>query len=271
MFNVKPFPIEPQDVTSLLVKLFRKRTDLAVTDISSARLDNSSCCDLESQSGMSSTGRLTDDESPPGTPGSGVAMAPAAARKALRKKRKEQLKKRKSASKLSSSKRTEQRRVHINTLVDCGEYKRDDSSGSDSKYEIQKSLSVLFVDDDRTLRRLAMRALKNIMPDCRVREAQSGESALILCQTEVFDVIFVDQYMVSSVESLVGTDTVKALRKNGVSSIICGLSANQQEVEFKQAGADHFLQKPFPCKEDELGPVLVELLMKRSEMKRPAC
>ena len=266
MFHVKPFPIEPQNVTGMLVKLFRKRTDLAVTDCSSNMLGSSEG-DLESHSGRSSSGLLTDDESPPETPGSSVgfaAMPPAA------KKRNQHMKKKLSAASMGSrNKKKEQRRARIDAMIANGEFKLEYNETA-PKYELQKSLSVLFVDDDRTLRRLAMRALKALLPDCRVREAQSGESALILCETEIFDVIFIDQYMVSTVESLVGTETVKALRKQGVGSIICGLSANQQEGEFIQAGADHFIQKPFPCKEDELGPILVNMMANRNEKKRPA-
>ena len=137
-------------------------------------------------------------------------------------------------------------------------------SSSTRSTNLPKKLSVLFVDDDRTLRRLAMRGLKNLIPDCHVRETCSGESALILCETDSFDIIFMDMYMTSTTDnSMTGTEAVIALRAKGVTSLICGLSANQEGGSFLRAGADHFILKPFPCKESELRPELVGLLAKR--------
>jgi CheY-like chemotaxis protein len=56
---------------------------------------------------------------------------------------------------------------------------------------------------------------------------------------------------------LLGTETVRALRANGVDARICGLSANDMEKNFLGAGADAFMIKPFPCQE---GPLTGELL-----------
>jgi hypothetical protein len=55
---------------------------------------------------------------------------------------------------------------------------------------------------------------------------------------------------------LLGTETVHALRANGFKNRICGLSANNVEDQFLQAGADAFMFKPFPC---EGGALLSEL------------
>jgi hypothetical protein len=52
------------------------------------------------------------------------------------------------------------------------------------------NLSVLFVDDDRNLRKLAMRSLRRFCPHWYIREAASGETALTLCENEFFDIIF---------------------------------------------------------------------------------
>ena len=73
-----------------------------------------------------------------------------------------------------------------------------------------------------------------------------------MVETNLFDLIFVDQYMASAEKQLLGTETVRALRSGGVKSIICGLSANDMERPFLAAGADCFCIKPFPCKKDEL-------------------
>lgn len=117
---------------------------------------------------------------------------------------------------------------------------------------LANQLSVLFVDDDRILRKLASRSIKKIRPEWTIREAASGEMALQLAETESFDLIFMDQYMTSAEQGLKGTETIRALRAKGITCVICGLSANDLEGAFLSAGADTFLMKPFPCKDDEL-------------------
>jgi CheY-like chemotaxis protein len=127
------------------------------------------------------------------------------------------------------------------------------------------TFSVLFVDDDRILRKQGVRGIKNIAPRCTIREAASGEAALKIVDTESFDVIFIDQYMVTGVEqSLKGTETVRLLRSKGVKSAICGLSANNLGESFVEAGANAFHMKPFPVKPGILLPFLNDLLTKRN-------
>ena len=58
--------------------------------------------------------------------------------------------------------------------------------------------------------------------------------------------------MASVEKQMLGTETVRALRAQGVKSRICGLSANNMEDGFLEAGADSFLLKPFPCEKEEL-------------------
>ena len=59
---------------------------------------------------------------------------------------------------------------------------------------------------------------------------------------------------------MLGTETVRALRAQGVTAKICGCSANNMEDEFMEAGADSFLLKPFPCEKDELRLELLRVL-----------
>lgn len=127
-----------------------------------------------------------------------------------------------------------------------------------------RAISVLFVDDDRILRRLAVRGLKKVMPNCHTREAGSGEEALELCKTEEFDLVFLDKYMAncSKNEVLTGVESASLLRQQGVKSVICGLSANEAAEEFLSAGSDHFQLKPFPCGERELKALLEDLIKK---------
>jgi CheY-like chemotaxis protein len=123
-------------------------------------------------------------------------------------------------------------------------------------------LSVLFCDDDRIQRRLAIRALKTILPGCRFQEAISGENALQLCESEEFDLIFMDQYMTSSTSDavLLGSQTIQELRQRGCKSLIVGVSANQQEETFLMAGANHFWLKPFPCQATSLRQALAGIV-----------
>jgi signal transduction histidine kinase/CheY-like chemotaxis protein len=143
----------------------------------------------------------------------------------------------------------------------------------DAAFPSTENFSVLFVDDDRILRRLAWRSIKKIRPEWNIREAASGEMALQLVTTESFDLIFMDQYMTSAEQAMKGTETVRALRAEGVKSIICGLSANDIESAFLSAGADSFIMKPFPCKEDELRVELSRILqpdrVRQSSTKLP--
>lgn len=57
--------------------------------------------------------------------------------------------------------------------------------------ELPEHLSVLFVDDDMVLRKLASRAIRRIQPGWNVQDAASGEAALVLVDTNTFDLIFV--------------------------------------------------------------------------------
>jgi CheY-like chemotaxis protein len=118
----------------------------------------------------------------------------------------------------------------------------------------------LFVDDDPVLRKLFIRTAKTVAPGWSFREASNGETALRLVETESFDLIFMDMYMASVEKQLLGTETVVALRKKGVHCRICGLSANDKESEFLEAGADVFTFKPFPCEPRTLAKELYRVL-----------
>jgi CheY-like chemotaxis protein len=126
--------------------------------------------------------------------------------------------------------------------------------------DLPEGLSVLFVDDDAILRKLFARVINTVAPTWNIRQASNGETALQLTDTETFDIIFMDMYMASVEKQLLGTDSVAALRAKGVTSHICGLSANDKEKEFLDAGADAFLIKPFPCEEFALTRELVRIL-----------
>ena len=65
---------------------------------------------------------------------------------------------------------------------------------------------------------------------------------------------------------MLGTETVRALRSRGEQCVICGLSANDMEQQFKEAGADAFLFKPFPCESEALSVEVARVLDSRTKM-----
>ncbi|GAX12250.1 hypothetical protein FisN_1Hh181 [Fistulifera solaris] len=133
--------------------------------------------------------------------------------------------------------------------------------------ELPEKISVLFVDDDPILRKLFTRTAKTVAPGWSFREASNGETALNLVETEHFDLIFMDMYMANVEKQLLGTETVVALRKKGVDCRICGLSANDKESEFLEAGADVFTFKPFPCESRALTQELCRVLYSNSNYR----
>lgn len=136
------------------------------------------------------------------------------------------------------------------------------SQSEEENFQFPDKLRVLFVDDDMLLRRLFVRSVSKFNPNWEIRQAASGEASLRIIEEDgkPFDICFVDQYMASVDQQLLGTETVRAMRSRGVRSRICGLSANDMEAAFKEAGADMFWMKPFPCKKEELAIVLRQVL-----------
>ena len=124
--------------------------------------------------------------------------------------------------------------------------------------ELPEQMNVLFVDDDMIIRKLFCRTIKRVMPAWKVNEASSGEMALQLASDTNFDLIFMDQYMASVEKQLLGTETCRELRARGFKARICGLSANDLQAQFFNAGADAFMIKPFPAQKEVL-----ELELKR--------
>lgn len=136
-----------------------------------------------------------------------------------------------------------------------------------SAYVLPQKMTLLFVDDDSILRRMFCRTVKAVVPSgWTIRQASDGETALRLFDDgESFDIVFMDHYMASHNKQMLGTETVQALRARGVDSIICGLSANDKEEEFRQAGADAFMFKPFPCQNDALRRALWQVIQSRPQ------
>ena len=91
--------------------------------------------------------------------------------------------------------------------------------------------------DDMMIRKMFTRSIHRCCPGWTITEAANGETALHLVDSNNYDIIFVDQYMSSTEKQLLGSETVRALRARGLSSIIVGFSANDAWDLFREAGA----------------------------------
>ncbi|KAL3915013.1 MAG: hypothetical protein SGILL_005845 [Bacillariaceae sp.] len=140
--------------------------------------------------------------------------------------------------------------------------KKDDTENDDEE-ELPEGLSVLFVDDDKTLRKLFCRSARRLSDSWIVEEAHNGETAIQMVKDKTYDLIFMDQYMESTSKQLLGTETVKFMKDSclvGDNTIICGLSANEEKERFVEAGADFFLLKPIQCAKDALKKEILRVL-----------
>jgi CheY-like chemotaxis protein len=67
---------------------------------------------------------------------------------------------------------------------------------------------VLLVDDSSTVRKMIQKVLHGSIFKCEISEAPDGETAIALCQTAEFDVVFLDRIM----PGLAGLETLERLR-----------------------------------------------------------
>jgi CheY-like chemotaxis protein len=123
-----------------------------------------------------------------------------------------------------------------------------------SSAELPRVMSVLVVDDDKILRKMFARSVKKIAPGWSIQEAGSGEEALecVANADTDFDLILMDMYMGTDESKLIGPEAVAELRKKGVRSKICGMSANDVEQMFDESGANAFVFKPLRFRTEPL-------------------
>jgi CheY-like chemotaxis protein len=113
---------------------------------------------------------------------------------------------------------------------------------------IEEPITFLIIDDiamNRTM--FKRRVKKGIAPNAIIEEAPTGEEALEICKDRTFDVIIVDQHMEEAGGVLLGTETVLAMRRKNIESIIIGCSGNDIDNEFMEAGSDWVMGKPTPA------------------------
>lgn len=130
---------------------------------------------------------------------------------------------------------------------------------------IQEAISVLVIDDIKMNRSMMKRRIKKaIAPNAIIKEAATGEDALLICGREKFDVMVVDQFMEEAGGVMVGTDVVFAMRRMRIDSVIVGCSGNDIGTQFFDAGADMVWKKPIPSN-DAIIRDLRTALTKRSD------
>jgi len=136
--------------------------------------------------------------------------------------------------------------------------------------ELPCNFEVLFADGSDTTCFQFARSIASIAPKWTVKFANSGKKAVeIATGVETgFDLIFIDQYFVSDDSEVLGTDAVLEMRNKGVRGRICGMSANDHENIFDDAGADSFMFKPLPQNADALKQDLLRIINGGDEDER---
>lgn len=107
---------------------------------------------------------------------------------------------------------------------------------------VAKSLKVMVVDDQQSMRGLARQCLKRLgIVD--VALAASGDAALKDLQTARFDVVISDLNM----PGMSGMDLAKEVKAHPVLSSVCFLLATSEMYRDQADGqvVDHFVAKPF--------------------------
>lgn len=109
---------------------------------------------------------------------------------------------------------------------------------------ISSPTKVLVVDNSSAVRQIVQKIVRASVFDCAIAEAADGESALALCRTSEFDVVFLDCNM----PGLSGVATMKRLLQLNPSLRIVMISAERNpanETAALSCGACAFLPKPF--------------------------
>ena len=117
---------------------------------------------------------------------------------------------------------------------------------------------ILVVDDDKTMRDACHQILAR--QGFQVEEATSARQGLSLLERSSFDVILLDLVM-PDLDGLETLKKIKALDNDCEVVIITGYGSIPTAVEAMQAGAFHFLSKPFVP--DDLRTVITRALEKR--------
>ena len=98
---------------------------------------------------------------------------------------------------------------------------------------------ILVVDDEPQIRRILRAVL--VAKGYEVMEAESGEEALTLIHTEIYDLILLDINM----PGISGIETCREIRRSSKIPIVMLSAGEENRKRSLQAGANDYLGKPF--------------------------
>jgi DNA-binding NtrC family response regulator len=116
---------------------------------------------------------------------------------------------------------------------------------------ISSPTKALIVDDSTAVRRIVQKIVDGSVFNCNIEEAADGETALALCRTTPFDVVFLDYNM----PGLGGVNTLKWLLMTQPQIKVVMISAEHNlanEDLALDSGACAFLHKPFASEDVDL-------------------
>ena len=125
---------------------------------------------------------------------------------------------------------------------------------------VSKGVSLLYVEDDRTLQQETAHLLRNFFE--KIDLAQNGEEGLELFEPGKYEIIITDINM----PKLNGVEMVKAIRRKDRHQMIIVISAHDEPhylIDLINAGAQCFLSKPIDL--TELISVLYEFCVEHQQ------
>jgi two-component system chemotaxis response regulator CheY len=121
------------------------------------------------------------------------------------------------------------------------------------------SYRVLVVDDSDHMRILLSRLLKQRGFEL-VETAVNGKLGLEMAKTKRPDLVFLDAVM----PEMGGLEVLREIKKESPGTVVVimsSISAREEILQFKEAGADHYLLKPFETEKfDEVLKKIMETL-----------
>jgi two-component system, chemotaxis family, chemotaxis protein CheY len=116
-------------------------------------------------------------------------------------------------------------------------------------------LNALVVDDSSVMRKMVMNSLAEAkLAEFQFTEAEDGQAALEKLKASSFDIAFVDWNM----PNMTGVEMIRAVREhervNDANAVVLVMITSEKSMAkmqeaMDQAGADHFISKPFTTEE----------------------
>lgn len=104
-------------------------------------------------------------------------------------------------------------------------------------------MKIAVIDDERPARKMLIRRVKEVLPDCEITEAESGADALkMFNETDSFDLIFVDMDL-GDMEGTTLAATAKRLFPRA--KIVFATAYSQYAAKAYEMEIDDYILKPF--------------------------